>query len=94
MVLVIRRAISLIISMIDIMHVGRTFRGLNSLTSAKLCHVLGLDESTLWNLFGLFWMSWSGRLAFLLPSSLSLGRGETAAGDGYAVDVDWGRPSL
>ena len=91
MVLVIRGAISLIISMIDIMHVGRTIRGLNSLTSSKLCHVLGLDESTLWNLFGLFWMSWSGRLAFLLPSSLSLGRGETAAGGGYAVDVDWGR---
>ena len=77
MVLVIRRAISLIISMIDIMHVGRTFRGLNSLTSAKLCHVLGLDESTLWNLFGVFWMSWSGRLAFLLPSSLSLEEGNS-----------------
>ena len=39
-------------------------------------------------------MSWSGRLAFLLPSSLNLKRGETAAGGGYAVDVDWGRSSL
>ena len=34
-----------------------------------------------------YYMTWSGRLAFLLPSSLSLGRGETAAGGGYAVDM-------
>ena len=35
------------------MHVGRTIRGFVSLTSAKICSVLGLDESPLWNLFGL-----------------------------------------
>ena len=35
------------------MHVGRTIRGFISLASAKICSTLGLDESTLWNLFGL-----------------------------------------
>ena len=53
LVLVIRKAVSLVISMIGVMPVGRTIGGLVSLTSAKICSVLGLDESTLWNLFGL-----------------------------------------
>jgi hypothetical protein len=33
--------------------VGRTIRGFVSLASAKIRSVLGLVESTLWNLFGL-----------------------------------------
>ena len=53
LVLVIRKAISLIISSVGIMHVGHTIRGLASLASAKICSVLELDESTLWNVFGL-----------------------------------------
>jgi UDP-xylose/UDP-N-acetylglucosamine transporter B4 len=53
LVLVIRKAISLIISTIGIVYVGRTIRGFVSLASAKFCSVLGLDESTLLNMFGL-----------------------------------------
>jgi UDP-xylose/UDP-N-acetylglucosamine transporter B4 len=53
LVLVIRKAISLIISIIGIMHVGRTICGVVSSASAKISSALGLDESTLWNLFGL-----------------------------------------
>ena len=51
LVLVIRKAISLIISMIGIVHVGRTIGGFVSLASANICSVLGLDQSILWNLF-------------------------------------------
>ena len=55
LVLVIRKAISLVISIIGIMHVGQAICGFIFLASAKVCNVLGLDldESTLWNLFGL-----------------------------------------
>ena len=50
LVLVIRKAISLIISVIGIMHLGRMIRGFVSLASAKICSVLGLDVSTLFGL--------------------------------------------
>ena len=53
LVLVVRKAISLIISVIGIMHLGHMIRGFVSLASAKFCSGLGLDVSTLWNLFGL-----------------------------------------
>ena len=45
LVLVIRKAISLIISIIGIVHVGRTIDGPVSLASANICSLLGLDES-------------------------------------------------
>jgi solute carrier family 35 (UDP-xylose/UDP-N-acetylglucosamine transporter), member B4 len=51
LILVIRKAISLIISVIGIMQVGRAIRGFVSLASAKMCSALGLDESILWNSF-------------------------------------------
>ena len=57
--------------MIGIMQVGRTIRGLVSFTSAKICSVLGLDELTLWNLFGLDWDAVVRSLG--VPSSLGLG---------------------
>ena len=56
LVLVIRKAISLIISIVGIMHVGRVIHGFASLTWETICNVLGLDgsilDSSLWNIFG------------------------------------------
>ena len=45
LVLVIRKAVSLIISVIGIMHVGRTIHDFLSSASAKICIALGLDQS-------------------------------------------------
>ena len=50
---------------------GRTIHGLASLTTAKICSVLGLDESTWWNLFGLDLDVMVRSLG--VPSSLILG---------------------
>ena len=77
LVLVIRKAISLIVSIIlGLMHVGRTIRGFVSLASAKNCSVLGLDKSTLcqWKLFGLDLDAMVRSLG--VPSSLGGFRGE------------------
>ena len=70
LVLVIRKAISLIISMIGIVHVGRTIGGFVSLASANICSVLGLDQSILWNLFELDFDVMFRSLG--VPSSLNL----------------------
>ena len=72
LVLVVRKAISLIISMIGIVHVGRTIGGFVSLASANIFSVLGLDESTLWNLFHELDFDVVFR-SLGVPSSLSLG---------------------
>ena len=70
LVLVIRKAISLIISMISIVRVGRTIGGFISLASANICSVLGLDQSILWNLFELDFDVMFRSLG--VPSSLNL----------------------
>ncbi|KAF8816504.1 UAA transporter [Phlegmacium glaucopus] len=57
LVLVVRKAISLIISVVGITHVGHVIRGFAFLASEKICGVLGLDGSmfdwSLWNIFRL-----------------------------------------
>lgn len=55
LVLVIRKAVSLIISVIGISQVGRAIRGFSLLALDTICGVFGLDGSTfdssLWNIF-------------------------------------------
>jgi UDP-xylose/UDP-N-acetylglucosamine transporter B4 len=53
LILVICKAIGLIFSIMGIMHVGITILVFVSLALAKIPSVLRLNESTLWNLFGL-----------------------------------------
>ena len=59
LVLVVRKAVSLILSVVGITNVGLAIRGFAFVASAKFCSALGLDESmfnwSFWNVFPLDW---------------------------------------